>query len=78
MRPRQDPYWNAFAERLVFDGHSRRVAPVKQDLVELIALLEAGIDFAEDDVEVTAGTEIAQRIATLTRPLAARLGRQLA
>src|SRR5215472_15352437 len=34
-------------------GLSRRVAPVKQSLVELIALLEAGIDFAEDDIEVT-------------------------
>jgi len=31
---------------------SHRVAPVKQSLVELIALLEAGIDFAEDDVDV--------------------------
>jgi tRNA modification GTPase len=31
---------------------SRRVGPVKQGLVELIALLEAGIDFAEDDVDV--------------------------
>src|ERR1035438_1734829 len=31
---------------------SRRIAPVKQSLVELIALLEAGIDFAEDDVDV--------------------------
>ncbi len=31
---------------------SRRVAPVKQKLVELIALLEAGIDFAEDDIDV--------------------------
>ncbi len=48
---------------------SRRVAPVKQSLVELIALLEAGIDFAEDDVEVTPGTEIARRIDELTPPL---------
>ena len=32
---------------------SRRVAPAKHALVELIALLEAGIDFAEDDVDVT-------------------------
>ena len=32
---------------------SQRVGPVKQALVELIALLEAGIDFAEDDVELT-------------------------
>jgi tRNA modification GTPase len=48
---------------------SRRVAPVKQALVELIALLEAGIDFAEDDVEVTPQTEIARRIDELTPPL---------
>ena len=37
---------------------SRRVAPVKQDLVELVALLEAGIDFAEDDVDVTPGRRL--------------------
>ncbi len=50
---------------------SHRVAPVKQSLVELIALLEAGIDFAEDDVDVTPQAEIAQRIETMTPPLAA-------
>jgi tRNA modification GTPase len=49
---------------------SRRVAPVKQSLVELIALLEAGIDFAEDDVDVTPPAEIARRIRELTGPLA--------
>jgi tRNA modification GTPase len=48
---------------------SRRVAPVKQSLLELIALLEAGIDFAEDDVEVTPGTEIARRISEIEQPL---------
>jgi tRNA modification GTPase len=50
---------------------SRRVGPVKQSLVELAALLEAGIDFAEDDLEVTPQKEIARRIAALTPPLAA-------
>ena len=50
---------------------SRRVGPVKQGLVELIALLEAGIDFAEDDVEVTPGAEIARRIGELTPTLSA-------
>jgi tRNA modification GTPase len=50
---------------------SRRVGPVKQGLVELIALLEAGIDFAEDDVDVTPGAEIARRIGELTPPLSA-------
>jgi tRNA modification GTPase len=48
---------------------SRRVQPVKQALVELIAQLEAGIDFAEDDVEVTQQDEIARRIDALTPPL---------
>jgi tRNA modification GTPase len=50
---------------------SRRVMPIKQDLVELIALLEAGIDFAEDDVDVTASDEIARRIDELMPPLEA-------
>ena len=50
---------------------SRRVAPTKQSLVELIALLEAGIDFAEDDVDVTPQAEIARRIGGLIPPLAA-------
>ncbi|MGB6721290.1 MAG: tRNA uridine-5-carboxymethylaminomethyl(34) synthesis GTPase MnmE [Terracidiphilus sp.] len=50
---------------------SRRVAPLKQLLVELIALLEAGIDFAEDDIDVTSQAEIARRIDELRPPLAA-------
>jgi tRNA modification GTPase len=50
---------------------SQRVGPVKQALVELIALLEAGIDFAEDDVELTTQAEIASRIGALTPPLRA-------
>jgi len=50
---------------------SQRVGPVKQALVELVALLEAGIDFAEDDVELTTQAEIASRIGALTPPLRA-------
>jgi len=50
---------------------SRRVAPLKESLVELIALLEAGIDFAEDDVDVAPKTEIARRIGPLIPPLVA-------
>ena len=41
---------------------SRRLAPVKAQLLELIALLEAGIDFAEDDVSVAPPAEILRRI----------------
>ena len=50
---------------------SHRAAPVKEALVELVALLEAGIDFAEDDLDVTPQQEISRRIAELTPPLAA-------
>ncbi len=41
----------------------------KQALVEMIALLEAGIDFAEDDVEVTPDTEIVSRIERIVSEL---------
>ena len=50
---------------------SHRVAPVKQSLTELVALLEAGIDFAEDDIDVASREEIARRIAELEPPLKA-------
>ena len=50
---------------------SHRVQPVKQALVELIALLEAGIDFAEDDLDVTPRAEIARRIGEIAPPLEA-------
>ena len=42
---------------------SRRIAPFKEQLLELIALLEAGIDFAEDDVSVAPPAEILRRLA---------------
>ena len=41
---------------------SRRIAPVKEQLLELIALLEAGIDFADDDVSVAPPGEILRRL----------------
>jgi tRNA modification GTPase len=50
---------------------SRRVSPIKQSLVELIALLEAGIDFGEDDVDVTPQAEIARRINEIVPPVLA-------
>ncbi len=48
---------------------SRRLQPVKQKLIELIAVLEAGIDFAEDDVSVLPVDQIIQRIAAIRAPL---------
>jgi tRNA modification GTPase len=53
---------------------SRRLAPIKEQLLELIALLEAGIDFAEDDVSVAPAGEILRRlqpIETAVKHLAA-------
>lgn len=41
---------------------SRRLRPVKDQLIELIALLEAGIDFAEDDIDVAPAAEILRRV----------------
>jgi tRNA modification GTPase len=48
---------------------SKRLQPIKQKLVELIAVLEAGIDFAEDDVSVMPDAAILERIAAVRRPL---------
>jgi len=48
---------------------SHRLQPIKQKLVELIALLEAGIDFAEDDVSVLPGKQILQHLAAIRGPL---------
>src|ERR1700722_4505222 len=52
---------------------SRRVRPIKEGLVALIALLEAGIDFAEDDIDVLPGVEIVKRteeLRALLQPVA--------
>ncbi len=48
---------------------SRRLQPMKQKLIELIAVLEAGIDFAEDDISVIPSEEILHRIAAIRGPL---------
>ncbi len=42
---------------------------MKQKLVELIAVLEAGIDFAEDDVSVLPDAAILERISAVREPL---------
>ena len=48
---------------------SRRIRPFKEQLLELIALLEAGIDFAEDDVSVAASEEILRRLDPIEQGL---------
>ena len=49
---------------------SKRISPIKQKLVELIALLEAGVDFAEDDVPVLASEIILTRLGEVRSGLA--------
>jgi tRNA modification GTPase len=48
---------------------SNRLRPIKKTLVDLIALLEAGIDFAEDDVSVAEDAAILDSIAKIRIPL---------
>jgi len=50
---------------------SRRLAPIKAQLLELIALLEAGIDFAEDDISVAPASEILRRLDPILQQTAA-------
>jgi tRNA modification GTPase len=57
------------AARQLEGSVSHAVGPLKAQMVELIALLEAGIDFAEDDVGVATAEEIVGRI----RPVVAGL-----
>ncbi len=48
---------------------SQRLQPIKQKLLKMVALLEAGIDFAEDDVPVLPADEIEKQITAVRQPL---------
>lgn len=48
---------------------SRRIRPLKEQLLELISLLEAGIDFAEDDISVASGEQILSRLTPIEEGL---------
>ncbi len=65
----QTLYQAQVAARQLEGSLSRRLRPIKQKLVELIAVMEAGIDFAEDDVSVIPGEQILARIASVRGPL---------
>lgn len=55
-------YQARVAAQQVEGSVSRRLRPAKEQLLELIALLEAGIDFADNDVDVAPIAEILRRI----------------
>jgi len=59
------------AARQLGGALAKAVAPVKAELVGLIAAMEAGIDFAEDDIDVMAAEKIAAKIAEVRGPLEA-------
>jgi tRNA modification GTPase len=50
---------------------SRQITPIKQRLIALIAALEAGIDFVEDDIDLLPATEITTQIGSIQIPLTA-------
>src|SRR5438445_382182 len=62
-------YQARIAAQQVEGSVSRRIRPIKERLLELIALLEAGIDFAEDDVSVAPSSEILRRLETIEDPV---------
>jgi tRNA modification GTPase len=53
------------ALRQVEGSASKRIFPAKKDLIDVIARLEAGIDFAEDDVDIPAATVIAAQVGSI-------------
>jgi tRNA modification GTPase len=64
-------YQARVAAQQVEGSVSKRIRPVKEQLVELIALLEAGIDFAEDDISVAPLEEILGRLDPIEQALTA-------
>jgi tRNA modification GTPase len=48
---------------------SRHITPIKQQLISLISELEAGIDFAEDDIDLLPNPQISSQIAAIQAPL---------
>lgn len=58
-------YQARIAAQQVEGSVSRRIKPLKEQLLELISLLEAGIDFAEDDIDVAGSAEILRRITPI-------------
>jgi tRNA modification GTPase len=70
-------YQARIAAQQIDGSVSRRIGPFKEQLLELISLLEAGIDFAEDDIDIAQDTEILRRLELLQGGLQ-RLARSFA
>jgi tRNA modification GTPase len=59
------------AARQLGGSLSRQIAPVKAGLIALIAAMEAGIDFAEDDLDLLSSSQITEQIHAIQSPLQA-------
>ncbi len=66
----QTLYQAQVAARQLEGALSKRLQPAKQKLIELITTMEAGVDFAEDDVAVIPEAQILSGIAAIRTPLA--------
>ena len=65
----QTLYQAQVAARQLGGALSKRLQPIKQKLIDLIAIMEAGIDFAEDDISVIPDDQILDRIGEIRVPL---------
>ena len=65
----QTLYQAQVAARQLEGALSKRLQPAKRKLIELVAIMEAGVDFAEDDVAVIPYAQVLSRIATVRAPL---------
>ena len=63
-------YQARIAAQQVDGSVSRRIKPVKDQLLELIALLEAGIDFADNDIDIAPNEILIQRLDGVTSGVA--------
>lgn len=59
-------YQARIAAQQVDGSVSRRIKPVKDQLLELIALLEAGIDFADNDIDIAPNEILIHRLNGIT------------
>jgi tRNA modification GTPase len=64
-------YQAKIAHQQISGSLSRIIKPVKNRLVDLISALEAGIDFADDDVEVMPSEKIDRELQSIGEELAA-------
>jgi tRNA modification GTPase len=57
------------AARQMGGSLARAVRPAKEELIGLIAAMEAGIDFTEDDIDIIPAAAVMERIAAVRGPI---------